>query len=100
VFEASSALTPPAMLISIGRTNPMRPAQGHAGMNFIQLPPGARVRIYGLAGEKVNDLASDSTGHATWDGTNLNGRNAASGVYLVLVQSGGDKKTLKVAIQR
>src|SRR5439155_4838011 len=39
--------------------NPMRPSLGHTGINFNQLPPGARLRIYTLASEKVNDLNAD-----------------------------------------
>jgi hypothetical protein len=80
--------------------NPMRPSQGHTGINFNQLPPNARVRVYTLAGEKVKDLSVDATGHSTWDGKNESGRNAASGVYIVYIQGGGQTKTVKVAIQR
>ena len=80
--------------------NPMRPSQGHTGINFTQLPPGARLRIYTLAGEKVNDLSADSVGHATWDGNNQAGQKAASGIYLVYVQESGTTKMLKVGIQR
>jgi hypothetical protein len=80
--------------------NPMRPSQGHTGINFSQLPTGARLRIYTLAGEKVGDLSVDSIGHATWDGNNQSGQKVASGVYTVYVQGAGQTKTLKVAIQR
>jgi hypothetical protein len=80
--------------------NPMRPSQNHTGINFTQLPLGARLRIYTLTGEKVNELSADAVGHATWDGTNQAGQKAASGVYIVFVQGAGETKTLKVAIQR
>src|SRR5262249_15818257 len=80
--------------------NPMRPTLGHTGINFDQLPPGARLRIYTLAGEKVNDLAANAVGHATWDGKNQSGKNGGSDVYVVYVQGAGETKTLKVAIQR
>jgi hypothetical protein len=80
--------------------NPMRPSQGHTGINFNQLPPGTRLRIHTLAAEKVKDLSVDTVGHANWDGTNASGKKVASGVYIVYVQGGGETKTVKVAIQR
>lgn len=80
--------------------NPLRPALGHTGMTFSSLPSGARLRIYTLAGEKVKDLSASAAGVASWDGTNEDGRNVASGVYFVFGQSGGEKITFKVAVQR
>jgi hypothetical protein len=80
--------------------NPLRPSLGHTAIHFAQLPPGTRLRIYTLAGEKVNDLTANAIGHATWDGTNQAGQKVASGIYFVYLQSAGDNKTLKVAIQR
>jgi hypothetical protein len=80
--------------------NPLRSSQGHTGINFLQLPPSARLRVYTLAGEKVRELTADRVGHANWDGKNESGHSAASGVYVVYVQGGGESKTLKVAIQR
>ena len=68
--------------------NPLRPALGHAVMRFDNLPGGSRLRICTLAGEKVQDLSADTTGRATWDGTNQAGQKAASGVYIVYVQGG------------
>ena len=56
--------------------------------------------VYTLVGEKVRDLTADAVGHANWDGKNQSGKNAASGVYVVYVQSSGESKTLKVAVQR
>lgn len=80
--------------------NPLRPSRGQTGMNFIQLPPGGRVRIYTLTGEKVKDLTVDAIGHATWDGTNSVGHPVASGVYMVFIQGAGDSKTISVAVER
>ena len=69
-------------------------------MNFTGMPPGTRLRIYTLGGDKVRELTADASGQAAWDGTNSAGQNAASGVYIVYVQGAGDSKTLKVAVQR
>jgi len=80
--------------------NPMRPSLGQTGIVFGQLPPGSRVRIYTLAGEKVQDLTASTVGIATWDGNNGSGQKAASGIYFALIEGAGEKKTVKVAIQR
>ncbi len=64
------------------------------------VPPGARVRIFTLRGEEVLDVTANSTGLLTWSGTNGYGRAVASGVYLVMVESGGKKKILKLAVIR
>lgn len=64
------------------------------------VPPGARVRIFTLRGEKVLDVNANSTGMLTWGGTNGAGRSVASGVYLVMAESGGTKKILKLAVIR
>ncbi len=79
--------------------NPLRPALGQGKINFTLLPPGAQLRIYTLAGEKVYDISADSFGSASWDATH-EGKKVASGVYIVHVQAGNQSKTLKVAVQR
>jgi len=65
-----------------------------------RVPPGARVRIFTLRGEQVLDVKANSTGLLTWSGTNGSGRAVASGVYLVMVESGGSQKILKLAVIR
>ena len=64
------------------------------------VPPGARVRIFTLRGERVLDVKANATGLLTWSGTNGSGRAVASGVYLVMVESGGTTKVLKLAVIR
>ncbi|MBI2386151.1 MAG: fibronectin type III domain-containing protein [Elusimicrobia bacterium] len=64
------------------------------------VPPLSRVRIFTLRGEQVLDVKANSTGLLTWSGTNGSGRSVASGVYLVMVESGGSKKILKLAVIR
>ncbi len=64
------------------------------------IPPSARVRIFTLRGEQVLDVKANSTGLITWGGTNGSGRAVASGVYLVLIESGGTTKTMKLAVIR
>lgn len=64
------------------------------------VPPNARVRVFTLRGEQVLDVKANSTGLLTWSGTNGSGRSVATGVYLVMVESGGSKKILKLAVIR
>ncbi len=78
--------------------NPLRP--DCRPLKFQNLPAGARLRIYTLTGALVRDLNSDGSGQATWDGTNQSGANVASGVYFVLAQGNGTKKTFKVAVEK
>jgi hypothetical protein len=78
--------------------NPLRP--GCRPMGFQNLPAGARLRLYTLAGNLVKDFSADGAGTASWDGTNQDGQPVASGVYLLYAQGAGGKKKLKVAVQR
>ena len=80
--------------------NPWRLSQGPPAMTFSLLPANARLRIYTLSGLLVKDLSADSSGMASWDGTNQSGRPAASGAYFVFAQGGGQETTLKLVIQR
>lgn len=80
--------------------NPFRPGQGHTAMGFFNLPAFARLRVYTQAGELVKDFSANAAGSASWDGTNMNGRVVASGVYQVLAQGAKGSRTLTVAVQR
>lgn len=80
--------------------NPFRPALGHTAVTFSNFPAGATLTIYTMLGEKVKDLTADGNGMASWDGKTRYGREAASGVYFVLAQSGGQHAIYKVAVQR
>lgn len=65
-----------------------------------QIPPGARVRVFTLRGELVLDQFANASGLLTWSGTNGSGRAVASGVYMIMVESGSNKKIMKVAVIR
>jgi hypothetical protein len=79
--------------------NPFRPSTD-SYVTIDRVPPGSRVRIFTLRGELVSDVLVNSSGIATWAGTNGSGRSVASGLYLVLVEAGGTKKILKVSVLR
>jgi kumamolisin len=80
--------------------NPWRVSQGPASMTFTQMPAGARLRIYTLAGRLIKDFSADPSGMASWDGTNQSGRPAASGFYFAYIEGAGQSTTLKLALQR
>ncbi|MFH2203355.1 MAG: hypothetical protein ABIJ96_09595 [Elusimicrobiota bacterium] len=81
--------------------NPLRPSRNpEQQMTFRNLSADARVRIYTYLGERLRELTVDGTGMAVWDGRNESGRRVASGVYLALIQGAGDKRIIRVAIER
>jgi len=84
--------------------NPIRPSLGfsYQTMNFSNVPADAQLRVFTAAGELVRELRSNNAGQASWDGRNAGGNDAASGLYLVVIEdpSGGRRKVAKVAIER
>ncbi len=79
--------------------NPFRSATD-SFITFDQIPPASRVRVMTLRGETVMDAAADGSGLLTWNATNGSGRSVASGLYIVVVESGGSKKITKLAVVR
>jgi hypothetical protein len=80
--------------------NPFYPSQGNGFVTFKNMPASSRVRIFTLRGELVYEGTSNGSGIFTWGGINRFGRSAASGVYLAVVEHGGDKNILKVVVVR
>lgn len=81
--------------------NPFRPNAGHTTLKFGQLPALAKVRIFTISGRLLKQLETDATGQVlSWDAKDKDGNVLPSGVYLALIESGNDRKTLKFAIQR
>jgi hypothetical protein len=81
--------------------NPLQPGRaGHDRITIDDIPTGAQLKIYTLAGELVAELHEDGTGRAKWDARNANGDPVASGVYLVRVTGEGGSKIIKIAVQR
>lgn len=95
-FAAATGLS----AITVG-PNPLRPVLNPGvPMTFRNLPAGARVRIFTYVGERILDADADGSGVFAWDGRNRGGGNVASGVYVVVIEGGGQKRTLRVAIER
>ena len=65
-----------------------------------QIPPGSRVRIFTLRGERILDAVANGIGNVTWMADNSAGRPVASGEYIVVLESNGSKKILKLAVIR
>ncbi|MBI4064252.1 MAG: PQQ-binding-like beta-propeller repeat protein [Elusimicrobia bacterium] len=78
--------------------NPFQPARGHGVITFAA-PVDTKISIFTVSGRLVKKLETGSSGTATWDARDIEGNQAASGVYLALLE-GKEKKTLKVAIER
>jgi hypothetical protein len=94
------AASPTLSAITVG-PNPLRPiANPGSVMTFRNLPAGARVRIFSYVGENITDMIADGSGVVAWTGRNHVGSFVASGVYLVLIEGAGTKRTLRVAIER
>ncbi len=99
LFQVGSV--PLATTTAVARLYPNPYYAGRDGFVTIDtLPPGARVRVFTLRGELTLDVKANSSGLVTWSGNNGAGRAVASGVYLVLVESGGTKNLIKLAVIR
>ncbi|MFA6092121.1 MAG: hypothetical protein WCU88_01040 [Elusimicrobiota bacterium] len=72
------------------------------GIRFANVPSEGRIRIFDLAGDLVRtlDIPAGTNGTVPWDVKTNGGRDAASGVYIWLVESGSNKKTGKLMVVR
>jgi len=72
------------------------------GVTFSGLPAAAKIKIFTLVGELVRllEVSAADAGFKVWDGRNSEGHKAASGIYIALVKSGSDERTVKVAVER
>ena len=84
--------------------NPFKPnsALGHTEITFIDLTPGAHIKIFTAAGEPVFDRKADAAATTLqWSATNEGGEAVASGVYYFLItDDAGNKKEGKLAVIR
>jgi hypothetical protein len=79
---------------------PYRSNSGAGGITFDRLPEGARIRIFTLGGRLVRELTTDGSGRALWGVDNDGGQPLPSGVYVVLLEGNGTKKSTKIMVQR
>ena len=69
-------------------------------MTISNLPLGAKLKIFTVAGELIKSFTCTSTdGFARWDLRNDGGQVVASGMYLIHVDVPGiDERILKIAV--
>jgi flagellar hook assembly protein FlgD len=89
---------------SIGLAAP-NPTRSETLLEFGLPAPGyARIRVFDLAGRLVRRLLDEprpaGIQGVTWDGTDDQGRRAASGVYFVDIQAGEATRRLKITLVR
>ena len=81
--------------------NPYKPSKhGSIGITFAGLKQGAEIKIYNIAGELVFDTKASADGPFVWYAENNYGNQAASGVYIYHIKSGGKTHKGKVAVER
>jgi hypothetical protein len=79
--------------------NPYRRSQG-GGITFTQLSEQATLRLFTPSGTLIRTLSeSDGDGQLRWDVTNSDGETLAPGVYVCLIESATDKRSLKIVVQ-
>jgi hypothetical protein len=77
--------------------------RGERVINFINVPPNAKIHIYSSNGSHIVTLQHDGDlllGTVTWDVRSKEGLDIAAGVYFYIVESddGSAKKIGKLAI--
>ncbi len=99
---------------SLNNPNPNTTTPWVNRIQFINLPPGATVTIFTLAGDLVRvihagdvvytnrdvTVTGDFTGVAEWDLTTKNNQETVSGVYIYVVESDAGKATGKFVLMR
>ena len=73
---------------------------GKPGPVFANLPADAVISIYALDGARVRRIAHSGGATEDWDGNNSSGRPVASGVYVAVIESGGDSVKKRVVVIR
>ena len=81
--------------------NPYNPKKHSQGLTIDGLTEEATIKIYTITGELLRKVEYGSKdGRAVWDGKNDSGEKVSSGVYIISVDSGKEKKIIKVALEK
>lgn len=97
---AAPPLPPPALRLAAPWPNPFNPATRLA----FELPAAGRARlsVYDVRGREVARLIDERLGAgahaATWRGVDDAGRDVAAGLYLVLLEAGGERVSKKAVL--
>ena len=96
---ASVVLEP--LLVKRVFPNPFNPAKAVRGtLKFSGIPTGSSVRIYTTRGLLVWDGGASGGRHTVeWDGKNQAGKRAVPGVYLCVLEGGGDKTVFRLIVE-
>ena len=101
VYQIVQSTAPPATLDKPRvYPNPLYVSRGQGYFTLRDMPPGTSVKIFTLRGELLFDGTADGSGYAVWEAVNPSGNKVASGVYLALLDFGGARKILKLAVER
>ncbi|MBI4678264.1 MAG: hypothetical protein HY748_11845 [Elusimicrobia bacterium] len=73
---------------------------GGAVLTVAKLPALAKVRVYTIMGELVDEGTAGASGVLHWDGRNTRGRRAGTGTYLVMLEWGGGKDVRRIVLIR
>jgi hypothetical protein len=69
---------------------------GNTGIFFDRMPASASIKIYTAQGRLVTSFdASSPTGKVVWDARNGDGRDVATGLYVAIISSPGQKPVTK-----
>lgn len=95
-------LTPGANLSNIKiYPNPYKPNTHFGYMNFTNMPPHTKIKIYTITGELVRKLKANESGMTYWDALNENKEKVATGIYIAIFETpDGSKKIKKIAVER
>jgi len=98
-------VVPNPYIVATSHELPLPPAissgRGERKIDFIHLPPGAKITIFTSRGEHVITLFHDNTmfdGTVSWNLKTKENLDVAPGVYFYAVESSVGKKTGKIAI--
>lgn len=81
--------------------SPFIPSQGHTKLVFKNLTGHVSLRVFDLSGGLVYETERDApAGELEWEVVNFNKSRLASGVYIFLITSGGEKKTGRFSVIR
>jgi len=77
-------------------------AKKHQKIYFNELPGAGEIKIFTVSGEEVARIpvSASEGGQKEWTVTNSSGEKVATGVYLFLVDAGGQKFTGKLVVIR
>jgi hypothetical protein len=81
--------------------NPYKPNTNMGKVNFSNMPGDTDIHIYTVMGKLIKKLKANKSGFVQWDSKNSDGREVASGVYLVIFKDkNGNKVIKKLAIEK